>query len=79
VVYQSVRSWDDFQPWLDRVIHFPEEVVDEAVRRIPLEWLEGSEDAWDALLTRLLRRRRRVPDLLRDITRAPGNPFPNWR
>jgi len=22
-VYQSVRGWEDFQPWLDRVVHFP--------------------------------------------------------
>ncbi len=24
VVYEGVRSLDDFQPWLDRVVHFPE-------------------------------------------------------
>jgi hypothetical protein len=74
-----VRSWDDFQPWLDRVVHFPEEVVDEAFRQIPPEWLEGAEEACEALLERLLRRRRRVPDLIREIGRRPGNPFPNWR
>lgn len=79
LVYQSVRSWDDFQPWLDRVVHFPEEVVDEALRRIPPEWLEGSEDACQALLERLLRRRRRVPDLIGDLRRSSGNPFLNWR
>src|SRR6185503_7977284 len=28
LVYESVRSVDDFQPWLDQVIHFPEEVID---------------------------------------------------
>jgi hypothetical protein len=79
LVYQGVRSWDDFQPWLDRVVHFPEEVVDEAFRQIPPEWLEGAEEACEALLERLLRRRRRVPDLIREIGRRPGNPFPNWR
>lgn len=79
VVYQNVRSWDDFQPWLDRVVHFPEEVIDEALRSIPPEWLEGSEDACQALLDRLLRRRRRVPDLIGDIRRSSGNPFLNWR
>lgn len=79
LVYQNVRSWDDFQPWLDRVVHFPDEVVDEALRSIPPEWLEGSEDACQALLERLLRRRQRVPDLIADIRRSSGNPFLNWR
>jgi hypothetical protein len=30
VVYQNAKSADDFQPWLDRVVHFPEEVLAEA-------------------------------------------------
>ena len=30
-VYSHVRGWDDFQPWLDRVLNFPEEVVDDAL------------------------------------------------
>ena len=28
LVYESVRSLDDFQPWLEQVVHFPEEVID---------------------------------------------------
>lgn len=79
VVYEGVRSWDDFQPWLDRVVHFPEEIVDEACRQIPPEWLDGDEEACDALLSRLLRRGKRVPDLLREVSHGRGNPFPNWR
>ena len=30
-VYSHVRGWDEFQPWLDRVLNFPEEVVDDAL------------------------------------------------
>ena len=45
IVYQGVRSLDDFQPWLDLVLHFPEEVIDQAWKRIPPEWLEGDEEA----------------------------------
>src|SRR5205807_5115608 len=45
MVYEGVRSLDDFQPWLDQTIHFPEEVVDQAWKRIPPEWVEGEEDA----------------------------------
>lgn len=79
VVYEKVRSWDDFQPWLDRVVHFPEEVVDDALKQLPPEWLEDDNDAIEQLLTKLMARRKRVPDLIRDSTRGRINPFPNWR
>ena len=45
VVYQRVRSYDDFQPWLDRVTHFPEEVVDAALKQLPPSWIEGDEES----------------------------------
>jgi hypothetical protein len=78
VVYEKVRSWDDFQPWLDRVVHFPEEVVDDALKQLPPQWLENDADAVEQLLTKLMARRKRVPDLIRDSTRGRINPFPNW-
>ena len=78
-VYENVRGLDDFQPWLDRVIHFPEEVVDEACKQIPPRWLEDDDDALEQLLLRLMRRRGRVPDLLRDSTSSKLNVFPKWR
>jgi hypothetical protein len=31
-VYQRVRGFDDFQPWLDRVVYFPDEIVDAALK-----------------------------------------------
>jgi CBS-domain-containing membrane protein len=79
VVYESVRSWDDFQPWLDRVLHFPEEVVDDALKQLPPEWLEEDREEVERLLTRLMTRRRRVSDLIQDSTKGRINPFPNWR
>ncbi len=78
LVYEPVTSLDDFQPWLDLVVNFPVEVVDEAYRKIPLEWMEGEENALEELLERLLRRRFRVPDLLEDCRRARPALFPNW-
>ena len=78
IVYRKVRSWNDFQPWLDRVVHFPEEVVDDALKQLPPEWLDGDEEALDQLLTKLMARRKRVPALIEDSTRGRINPFPNW-
>lgn len=78
-VYKDVRSLDDFQPWLDRVANFPEEVVDQAVKQIPAAWLEGQEDEFAALLERLLGRRGRIPALLEATRMVRENPFSGWR
>ncbi len=78
LVYDAAHSLDDFQPWLDQVVHFPEEVVDRAWKQIPPEWLENEEDALDQMLERLFERRRRVPELIAASRDARSNPFSNW-
>lgn len=80
VVYEDVRSLDDFQPWLELVNHFPEEVMDQAWKRIPPDWLEGEEEeALHRLLCILFERRRRVGDLIAACRTGRINPFPNWK
>jgi hypothetical protein len=78
LVYEHVRGWDDFEPWLSQVMDFPEEVLDDALKRVPCGWLEGDHEALERLLEQLLARRKRVPDLVRDTTRGRVNPFPKW-
>ncbi|HEX5227316.1 MAG TPA: HipA family kinase [Bryobacteraceae bacterium] len=78
-VYQGVRGWDDFQPWLDRLVHFPEEIVDAAQKQIPPAWMGEDASALQALLERLMSRRQRIPDLIRDSRRGRVNPFPDWK
>ncbi len=77
-VYRAVRSIEDFQPALDRVLSFPPDVVDDALRRIPPDWLEGDSDQLERLLERLMDRRARLPDFLERTRRAGMNPFPGW-
>jgi hypothetical protein len=79
LVYESVGSLDDFQPWLDLVTHFPEEVLDRAWKSVPPDWLDGEEDAFDQLLERLQERCKRVPDLIEACRAGRTNPFPNWK
>ncbi len=79
MVYESVRSLDDFQPWVERVMNFPEEVIDLAWKRVPPEWVEGEEDELARLLERLFERRKRVPELIEACRTARANPFPNWQ
>lgn len=78
-IYRNITSWEEFQPWLDRVVNFPEEIVDQALKQIPPEWLEGDEEALEMLLLKLMARRKRVPDLIRDSRRGRVNPFPDWK
>ncbi len=83
-VYQAVTSIRDFEPWLSRVINFPESVLDRALSRIPPEWLghertEKEEADLDRLLNALVRRKKRIVDLVEDCRSGPGNPFPNWK
>jgi hypothetical protein len=78
LAYQEVRSLADFEPWLERVSNFPPEIVDQAMRQVPLQWIEGEEDALEALLAKLMERRGRTASLIEACRRARPALFPNW-
>jgi hypothetical protein len=77
-VYNHVRSLNNFEPWIDRILNFPSDVFDRAERRLPPEWLEDDAGKLERIFDSLLSRRKRIPQLLEDCRRAPGNPFPQW-
>ena len=77
-VYDTVRSWDDFQPWLDRIVHFPEVIVDQALKQVPQAWVVEDEKALGELCENLLRRRKRMTDLLQACRVGRPPLFPNW-
>ena len=79
LVYSEVNCLDDFQPWLDLVVHLPEEVIDQAWKAIPPDWIEGEEDALERLLEQLYQRRVRVPELIETSRDSRVCPFPNWQ
>ena len=79
LVYRSVRGLGDFEPWLERIRHFPEEIVDQALKEIPPAWLEDDRSELERLLERLLARRKRAPDLIENCRKARTDPFPAWR
>jgi hypothetical protein len=78
IVYENVRSLTDFEPWLERIRNFPPEVFDKALRQLPPQWIEDDGSGLEGLFETLLRRSRRVPDLIEACRKAPGNPFPKW-
>lgn len=78
VVYKGVRGWRDFDPWLERVKAFPEEIVDDALSRMPPEWLNGDSDGLTRLLEELMSRRKKVPELIEACRKGRYDPFPAW-
>jgi hypothetical protein len=67
-VYDSLSSLDDFEPALHLLRTMPYEVLGRAVRTMPTEWLPNS-DALSRLLATLMRRRKKVADLLIQYTK----------
>ena len=61
LVYENVRSLEDFEPWRQQVVHFPEEVIDAAWKSVPPDWIAGEEDALDQLLEQFLEAARASP------------------
>ena len=79
LVYHGVESLDQFEPWIERVVHFPEEVVDQASKQVPPEWIAGEDEEFERMLEQLMLRRKRVGDLIGDARRAKVSPFANWK
>jgi len=77
-VYETVTSLNDFQPWLDQVLNIPPEVLDDARKRIPSQWLDQDSGALDSLLEKLFERRSLTPDLILSCRRTKPDLFPNW-
>ena len=78
MVYRGLRTFNDLQPWFDRVVHFPEGVIDDALRQVPPGWLAEDEEQIERVLENLLTRRSRVENLLRDAFRTRAGHFPDW-
>lgn len=77
-VYASVTGLASFEPWLDQVQHFPDSVLETARSSLPPQWIEGEEDELDRLLNALVKRRKKVPDLLDLCRTGHTQPFPRW-
>lgn len=80
IVYKPVKGLADFAPWTERILHFPEEVLDRALREIPPAWLPGDDRTHlTQLLETLLKRRKRVTELIENCREGRINPFPHWQ
>ena len=79
-VYESVRGMETFELWLERLEKkITESVLDDVAKEIPPEWYNGDQDTLFRLLEQLLRRRKRVCDLILDAKNSCRQPFMNWK
>jgi hypothetical protein len=78
-VYEGVTGMESFGPWLRRIENFTDRVLEDFAKEIPPEWYYDDFDALKRLLEQLLRRAKRVEELILDAKRSTRQPFPNWR
>ena len=77
-VYENVRGWDSFDPWLDRIETIDANVLQAIVCEIPADWYADDVRALDSLIERLVMRRHCVRNLIADLRDSSFNPFPRW-
>ena len=78
-VYEGVRGWESFEPWLSRVETMDENVVWEVVSGIPPAWYANQDDELEKLARALIARRGAVRELIAAFRSSVRNPFPEWR
>jgi len=77
-VYESVQSWNSFEPWLSRVENLEEDLLWNLARQIPPAWYDGCWPAIETLVRTLLARREVVRSLIEAFRTSVRSPFPNW-
>ncbi len=78
-LYDSLRDWDQLEPWLARIENFPENVADQALASMPREWLGDSDETeLESLLEQLFRSRRKIRHRVEDLLCSEAALFPKW-
>jgi hypothetical protein len=77
-VYEGVRGWESFEPWLSRIEKMEEDVVWSLAGEIPPEWYGGEWDELERLVRTLIVRRGLVRELIEAFRTSPRVPFPGW-
>ena len=77
-VYERVRGWESFEPWLSRIEKIGEDVVWDVVGGIPPEWYESADEELEKLGRALIARRGMVRELIEAFRSSPRRPFPGW-
>ncbi len=77
-VYQEIRGWESFEPWLTRLETMPAETIWEMANIVPPEWYGGDQAELETLVEKLLKRQSRIRELVEAFGNSDRRPFPKW-
>lgn len=77
-VYQDVRGWESFEPWLSRVENFDPALIDEIAGAVPPAWTGNGWKEMETLAAAILERRSKVRELITAFRNSTRQPFPKW-
>ena len=77
-VYQDVRGWESFEPWLSRVENFDPALIDEIAGLVPPEWTGDDWREMEILAAAIVERRSKVRELITAFRNSTRQPFPAW-
>jgi hypothetical protein len=77
-VYEWVREWEDFEPWLSRLEELDPNAIGEIASSIPPEWYEDDADGLEKLISDLVKRRAQIRRLIEEFRNSSRAPFPLW-
>jgi hypothetical protein len=78
-VYESVTSWQSFEPTLSEVEQIEIDSLWSIAAEIPAEWYEHDSEAITRLIETLHARRFLIRELITSFRNSTRNPFPNWK
>ena len=74
-----MRGLESFEPYLSRLEHLPEDILENAAASIPPEWYDGQTDSLSSLVHELSERRRMIAAMLEACRNSAPDSFPQWR
>jgi hypothetical protein len=78
-VYQDVRGWESFEPWLSRVEKMDPRVIHEIAGAVPPVWTGNDWGEMETLAAAIVERRTKVRELITAFRDSTRQPFPSWR
>ncbi len=78
-VYEAVKGWESFEPWLSRVEQFDGERIWKIAGEIPPAWYGGAWSELEGLIRNLVERQSKVRGFIEAFRLSPRRPFPQWR
>lgn len=77
-VYQDVRGWESFEPWLSRVENIDPAMIHEIAGAAPPEWTGHDWGEMERLAATIVGRRSKVRELITAFRNSTRQPFPSW-